>query len=706
MDSTEKIKLSGFNNLAKSLTLNAYIIRYSDNDEKRKEKLSVTNKNYDANNLEKILSNITKIMDAKILNTSKHNYEPEGSSATLLIADAVVNHLDKSHIAAHTYPESSTYSNVSSFRIDIDLSTCGEVTPLKVLDYLFDTIDPDIITIDFRVRGFTRDELGNKIHNDQPITSIIDYISDDITTNYCIEEENIIDSNIFYLKMIRKEIDLIDFLIDKSVDDLSEKEQKKAIESIQKEMREIAGFTKEKEISTEISIEKDIRGFMKYSLMRNDSDKLIYSKKSKYQQINIYDTEEYGRVLTLNDDIMVLETMEYIYHESLTHVPLCSHPNPETVLVIGGGDGGMIQEIAKHDCVKRFVLAEIDEEVIKASIEHLPSENGCFLSNDPRLEIKVCDATEYIKNSTNEFDIIIVDTSFLEGFSDGFKRDFYKSIYKSLKKDGIASFGVFGTIHSSFNEVFPITRIYFTEMRQYSYSPYIIGSKTYDPLNIKREAPKKVRWYSVDNHIDSFKRAEKVTKTIDDLNEVMESYILHISAKSKENDKKSTKKNTYIGCSGCNLEYNCCNSSAKSKIGAALIHESEIEGISKATGLSKDEFYLFPNPHYDNHPLGCVRSQSDGGCIFLGKKGCTISEVKPYDCLLFPYFILKKDDHYWLARLTVFCDFHPEEESMKEAEKLAKKLFKLKIIEEYANDAKNLSDAWYETHSKIGPVKS
>lgn len=138
-------------------------------------------------------------------------------------------------------------------------------------------------------------------------------------------------------------------------------------------------------------------------------EKVILDKQSKYQHIQIFDSSHYGRVLVLDGAIQLTERDEASYQEMLAFMPLNSHPNPKKVLVIGGGDGGVVREVAKHPAVKRIVMCEIDDEVVNACREHIPSVSSGF--NDPRLELHIGDGLQFLQSSDEQFDVIITDAS-------------------------------------------------------------------------------------------------------------------------------------------------------------------------------------------------------------------------------------------------------------------------------------------------------
>jgi S-adenosylmethionine decarboxylase len=262
----EKIQLYGFNNLTKTLSFNIYDICYAKTDREKKDYISYIDEQYNSDRLTGILCGVTEIIGACALNISKQDYDPQGASVTLMISEEivppdqmdiscnqgflarellmgrdslVVAHLDKSHVTVHTYPEFHPNKDISSFRVDIDVSTCGKVTPLKALDYLIGSFDSDIITMDYRVRGFTRDVDGKKCYKDHEINSIQNYISDDTLTRYDAIDVNVYQSNIFHTKMILKEIVISDYLFNVDPRELSPETRLSIKDEITKEMLEI-----------------------------------------------------------------------------------------------------------------------------------------------------------------------------------------------------------------------------------------------------------------------------------------------------------------------------------------------------------------------------------------------------------------------------------------------------------------------------------
>lgn len=253
-----KLKLHGFNNLTKTLSFNIYDICYAKTEKHQQEYIEYIDEEYNAERLTKILIDVTRIIGANVLNIAYQDYDPQGASVTMLISElpmkhadlantespgplpeAVVAHLDKSHITVHTYPESHPDNGISTFRADIDVSTCGVISPLKALNYLIHSFDSDIVTIDYRVRGFTRDINGKKHYIDHPINSIQAYISEDTRNNYSMIDVNVYQENIFHTKMLLKEFNLSNYLFGSGQNDLSKSELFGIEGQLRREMLEI-----------------------------------------------------------------------------------------------------------------------------------------------------------------------------------------------------------------------------------------------------------------------------------------------------------------------------------------------------------------------------------------------------------------------------------------------------------------------------------
>ncbi|MDO7487455.1 adenosylmethionine decarboxylase [Peribacillus frigoritolerans] len=255
----QRIELHGFNNLTKSLSFNMYDICYTKTREEREAYLDYIDEQYNAERLSKILHNVADLIGAHVLNTAKQDYVPQGASVTILVSegpvvevpmetyeespgplpDNVVMQLDKSHITVHTYPEYHPNEGISTFRADIDVSTCGEISPLKALNYLIHSFDTDIITIDYRVRGFTRDKDGRKLFIDHDINSIQNYIPDEVKGLYDMIDVNVYQENIFHTKCKLKRFDINNYLFGYTEEKLNKEERQEIIERLQTEMDEI-----------------------------------------------------------------------------------------------------------------------------------------------------------------------------------------------------------------------------------------------------------------------------------------------------------------------------------------------------------------------------------------------------------------------------------------------------------------------------------
>lgn len=168
-----------------------------------------------------------------------------------------------------------------------------------------------------------------------------------------------------------------------------------------------------------------------------ENSKTLFEEKTENQDLIIFENPEFGRVLALDGAVQLTTSDEPIYHEMMVHVPLLSYKNPKSVLIIGGGDGGILRETVRHESLEKIVLVEIDRSVIEMSQKYLPSlSNGAFL--DPRVEVVIGDGAEYVKNSKESFDVIICDSTDPSGPSIVlFTSEFYGNCKKCLKKNGI-----------------------------------------------------------------------------------------------------------------------------------------------------------------------------------------------------------------------------------------------------------------------------
>ncbi len=250
------MRLYGFNNLTKSLSFNIYDVCYTKSNRDRLEYVAYIDSQYNSDRLTNILYKLTDMIGAQVLNVAKQDYEPQGASVAFMISDKIGNrkqedekgenppeiilgHLDKSHITVHTYPEFHPESSIATFRVDIDIETCGEISPLHTLDYLIGSFDSDIITMDYRVRGFTRELDGKKLFLDHEISSIQDYIDEATLDIYNATDINVYQANMFHTRMMIKELDLPNYLFNTNAYDLTQAERDEILENLRKEMIEI-----------------------------------------------------------------------------------------------------------------------------------------------------------------------------------------------------------------------------------------------------------------------------------------------------------------------------------------------------------------------------------------------------------------------------------------------------------------------------------
>lgn len=257
---------------------------------------------------------------------------------------------------------------------------------------------------------------------------------------------------------------------------------------------------------------------VKHSLRVN---RHLYSKKSDYQQIDIYDTPEFGKVLTLDGNVMLTERDEFIYDEMITHVPMAVHPNVRDVLVIGAGDGGVVKELARYECIQSIDLVEMDEQVVNACRQYLP-ENACRL-DDARVHIYFDNALRFIRRRHAQYDLIIVDSTDPFGPSEGyFTREFYGICYNALRDDGIMvnqqgspfyrhDAEAIQRSHKRIVSTFPISRVYQAHIPTYAAGYWLFGfaSKKYHPIDdLDADAWKalnlRTRYYTTRLHVGAF----------------------------------------------------------------------------------------------------------------------------------------------------------------------------------------------------------
>ncbi len=249
----QKLQLHGFNNLTKSLSFCIYDICYATTAEDCDKYIAYIDEQYNATRLTTILSETCDIIGANILNIASQDYEPQGASVTILMSEGPLHdyavpttavsslaaHLDKSHVCVHTYPDIHPHKGICTFRADIEISTCGLISPLSALNYLINQLESDIVTIDYRVRGFTRNVEGKKIYIDHEITSIQNFIQQDIKNLYQIMDVNMYQENIFHTKMMLNQFDLQYYLFGAAPEELSQVDHEFITQQLFHEMQEI-----------------------------------------------------------------------------------------------------------------------------------------------------------------------------------------------------------------------------------------------------------------------------------------------------------------------------------------------------------------------------------------------------------------------------------------------------------------------------------
>ncbi len=241
--------------------------------------------------------------------------------------------------------------------------------------------------------------------------------------------------------------------------------------------------------------------------------------ESEFQKCGIYDTFDFGRLMMLDNVVMLTERDEFFYHEMITHVPLTVHPHPKRVLVIGGGDGGTIREVARHSGVEDITIVEIDKMVVDMSKKHLPFVACGF--DDPRVTLHITDGIRFIQEQKNTWDVILIDSTDPVAFAEGlFHSDFYTSVRNALTENGILvaqtefpllSKNLIRDIFSSLNQVFPVSRMYLAPVPTYPTGLWSFGfaSKGPDPLlDFKPERAAvlsgKLKYYTSDIHKNAF----------------------------------------------------------------------------------------------------------------------------------------------------------------------------------------------------------
>lgn len=264
-------------------------------------------------------------------------------------------------------------------------------------------------------------------------------------------------------------------------------------------------------------------------------NKLLFSEKTPYQTVEVFETDTWGNLMTIDGMVMLSENDEFVYHEMLSHVPVFAHPKPERVLIIGGGDGGTAREVMRHDAVKKVDMVEIDEVVVRASKEYLP---GVGNWNNPKLNVLFEDGIKYVHKIEEPYDVIIVDGSDPVGPAAGlFEKEFMRGCYDGLSGNGILAAQTESPwvedYHQSMNMVFTALEAIYEVSRMYlAYIPlypagmwsFSFASKGAEPLNegtMKRiesglgEFGDKLKYYNRDIHRGCFGLPNFVKEILD-----------------------------------------------------------------------------------------------------------------------------------------------------------------------------------------------
>jgi spermidine synthase len=250
-------------------------------------------------------------------------------------------------------------------------------------------------------------------------------------------------------------------------------------------------------------------------------DKQLFTGHSSYQRIDVFESPEFGRFLTLDGYMMLTERDEFIYHEMITHVPMAVHPDAKKVLVIGGGDGGVLRELSKYASIERIDIVEIDEMVVNVCKEYL-KQTACGF-DDPRVNVFFQDGMKFIRRHEDEYDIIIVDSTDPFGPGEGlFTKEFYGNCFKTLKEDGIMvnqhespfykeDAAAMKRAHKRIYDSFPLCKVYQAHIPTYPSGHWLFGfaSKKYHPV---RDIDSKkwnalgidTRYYNTNLHRGSF----------------------------------------------------------------------------------------------------------------------------------------------------------------------------------------------------------
>lgn len=265
-----------------------------------------------------------------------------------------------------------------------------------------------------------------------------------------------------------------------------------------------------------------------------DIDKQLYSAQSEFQRIDVFESHDFGRILTLDGFLMLTEKDEFIYHEMITHVPMAVHPFAKNVLIIGGGDGGAVRELCQYDTIERIDLVEIDKDVVDVCREYFPAVSGSF--GDARVHLHFEDGLKFVRRCSAVYDVIIVDSTDPFGPGEGlFTKEFYGNCFKALGEDGILvnqhenpfypdDAAAVRRIHKQIVLSFPLSRLYQAHIPTYPSGHWLFGfsSKQYHPvqhLDAERWEKRGIqtRYYNTNLHKAAFALPTYVEDLIKDV---------------------------------------------------------------------------------------------------------------------------------------------------------------------------------------------
>ncbi len=248
-------------------------------------------------------------------------------------------------------------------------------------------------------------------------------------------------------------------------------------------------------------------------------EEVLFDATSPYQRVRIIRTPAFGRMLILDDAVQTSEADEFCYHEMLAHLPLVTHPAPKRVLIIGGGDGGLLKEALKHP-LERVVMVEIDRMVVDATRRWIPQIPGNAF-DDPRTELRIEDGFAYVRACAERFDVALVDSTDPQGPSVPlFGAPFYGDLYRILGEDGILAVqsgsplyqqDLVAEVRRNLRQYFPVVRTYLACVPSYPgvLWTFTVGSKRHDPHAVsaeqveRRVAGMSLRYYTGSLHAAS-----------------------------------------------------------------------------------------------------------------------------------------------------------------------------------------------------------